>query len=475
MVAAALAANGAKGSAEGVGALARIRDHLAAQGVNALVNMIVEMAERDPAFFQRLDLATTAQTADDKTIEARLRKALDQATRTGDFIDYGEASGWAAGVEGALDAIDSLSIGEHARVAIALAARAVDRINQAIEHIDDSDGHCGELLRRARAIHLAACRTAKPDPVELARDLFAREMADEYGAFDGVAIEYADVLAEAGLAEYRRLATAGWEKLPARSGAARMRGNSQDNYRQLRDILDFFAEREGDIDARIALRAKDLSSPWDYLQLGEFSLANGREEEALRRAEEGLWVFEDGRPDERLVLFVVRLLLKAGRKEDARDRLRKSFEQAPSFELYTAIRKLGGAAAREGAIKLLRARIGGEPDPQRRHLVDLLIRVLVLEKLFDAAWTAAREHGASLNTREYLARASEASHPGHALEAYAERVDQLASLGGNQSYKEAAAFIRRMKALRSPAEHAAFIAALKSRFARRRNFVKLLG
>ena len=199
MVAAALAANGAKGSAEGVGALARIRDHLAAQGVNALVNMIVEMAERDPAFFQRLDLATTAQTADDKTIEARLRKALDQATRTGDFIDYREASGWAAGVEGALDAIDSLSSGEHARVAIALAARAVDRINQAIEHIDDSDGHCGELLRRARAIHLAACRTAKPDPVELARDLFAREMADEYGAFDGGAIEYADVLAEAGL------------------------------------------------------------------------------------------------------------------------------------------------------------------------------------------------------------------------------------------------------------------------------------
>jgi hypothetical protein len=475
MVATALAANGGKGAAEGMGALARIRDHLAAQGVDALVNMIVEIAERDPALFQRLDLATATVATDKKTIEARLRKALDHATRTGDFIDYRAAAGWAAGVAGALDALDSLARGEHAGVAIALAERAVDRIAQAIEHIDDSDGHCGGLLRRARAIHLAACRATRPDPVKLARDLFARELADEYGAFDRAAIEYADVLTEVGLAEYRRLATAAWEKLPARAGAVRTRDGFQHGYRRLRDILDFFAEREGDIDARIALRAKDLSSPWDYLQLGEFCLANGRAKEALRRAEEGLWVFEDERPDERLVFFAVKLLLKAGRKEDARERLQRSFERAPSLELYAAIRRTGGTAAREGAIKLLKARIGGEPDAQRRHLVDLLIRVLVLEMSFDAAWSAAHEHGASLNTREYLARASEASHPGHALEAYAERVDQLAGLGGNRNYEAATALIRRMKDLRSPAEQAAYVAALKSRFARRRNFIGILG
>jgi hypothetical protein len=57
----------------------------------------------------------------------------------------------------------------------------------------------------------------RPDPLRLARDLFAREMEDDYGAFDGALALYADVLGEAGQTEYRRLAAEAWEKLtPAR-------------------------------------------------------------------------------------------------------------------------------------------------------------------------------------------------------------------------------------------------------------------
>ena len=53
MVATALAANEADGDAEaeGAGVLSRIRDHLKGKGVDALVEMIVDLAERDPACF----------------------------------------------------------------------------------------------------------------------------------------------------------------------------------------------------------------------------------------------------------------------------------------------------------------------------------------------------------------------------------------------------------------------------------------
>jgi hypothetical protein len=54
---------------------------------------------------------------------------------------------------------------------LSLAEHAIDRIEQAIESMDDSDGYCAALLEQARDIHLAACRTASPDPVTLARDL----------------------------------------------------------------------------------------------------------------------------------------------------------------------------------------------------------------------------------------------------------------------------------------------------------------
>jgi hypothetical protein len=110
---------------------------------------------------------------------------IDSATRTRDFVDYHEAGGWAAEVDTVLDSIAGLASGARAGLAIELAERAVDRIAEAIEQIDDSDGHCTTLLARSCDIHLAAVREVRPEPIRLARDLFAREMADEYGTFGG--------------------------------------------------------------------------------------------------------------------------------------------------------------------------------------------------------------------------------------------------------------------------------------------------
>ena len=104
MVAAALTANaaGADGETDGVGALSRIRDHLKTKSVDELVAMIVELAEHDLVLFRKLEIAAAALHEDDKKLEARLRKAIDRATRTRDFIDYHAAAGWAAEVDAAL-------------------------------------------------------------------------------------------------------------------------------------------------------------------------------------------------------------------------------------------------------------------------------------------------------------------------------------------------------------------------------------
>ena len=476
MVATALAANAAGGGAETEGAdpLSRVRDHLRAKSVDALVQIIVELAERDPALFHKLSIAATVEYADDKTLEAQLRKAIDGATRVRDFVDYRHAAGWAADVGAALDMLAGLASGKRAALVLASADRAMDRIERAIGSIDDSDGHCGALLDRARDIHIAAARAAQPEPVRFARDLFAREMKDEYGTPAAIGSLYADVLGERGLAEYRRLALEAWEKLPAPKGKARAGDDFSDGRYRLTRILDFFAERDGDIDARIALRAKTLSSPWSYLQLAEFCAAQGRQAEALRRAEEGLWVFEDEKPDERLVLFVAALLSKAGRREDAAAHLWRAFEKAPSLELYAQLRKLGGKTEYGRAAKILESPAGDEAR-KVRYSADLLVDIQIREKMFDAAWATVRRGGVSMSVREELARKSESVRPREAIETYALCVEQLAGAGGNPAYARAAALIARMATLRDAAEQAAYVAALKARFERKRNFVKLLG
>jgi hypothetical protein len=475
MVATALAANAAGdgGEAEGAGALSRIRDHLKAKGIDALVDMIVGWAEQDPELFHRLDMASAVVDADAKTLEARLRKAIDRATRAELHADDREAPHWRSGVESALEAVADLVARRHADIALRLVERAMDRIEAAFETIGDTGGELQALIERASEIHFDAVRTVRPAPVALARDLFRRETeGSNCDAFADAAARYADVLGEEGLAEYRRLAAAAWDKLPSRSGPVRAAGDATGGYWPLRRILDMFAEQDGDLDRRIALRSKDLSSQWDYLELAEFLLSHGREEEALRRAEEGLWLFEDNRPDERLLFFAIKLLCKARRKADAEAHLWRAFEKAPSFEIYKQLVKLGGQAAGERAMTFLEA---GLVDKRRPHWLDgaLLMHILMHEKKFSAAWAAVRKHGASMHTKMELARAAEAQHPREALEVYAAQVEQLANAGSD--YAEAAQLVARMAKLQSAAEQERFVADLKTRYARRRSFMKLLG
>jgi hypothetical protein len=106
---------------------------------------------------------------------------------------------------------------------------------------------------------------------------------------------------------------------------------------------------------------------------------------------------------------------------------------------------------------------------------DLLIRIWMHEKMFDAAWAAVRKHGTSITLKEELAEASETTHPREALEVYAARVDQLVGTGSASAYAEAVKLVGRMAALRSKGEQTAYVLALKVRFGRRRNFMKLLG
>src|SRR5207245_1393572 len=75
--------------------------------------------------------------------------------------------------------------------------------------------------------------------------------------------------------------------------------------------------------------------------------------------------------------------LKAGRKSEAEAQLWRAFEKALSVELYARLRELGGEAAHERAIAFLEARLAEETRTPWHNPADLLIRVLMHEKMFD--------------------------------------------------------------------------------------------
>src|SRR6266404_1689570 len=221
LVATALAANGL-----GPGALeqassrfAKIREYLRAKGVEGLVEMVVGLAERDPSLLKELELSTAVAGADDTTLLAQFKKAITDTTRTQGYVEYRKVRGWVQGVESVLGRIADLIESGRAGLVLRLLDHFFARMDQALENIDDSDGGGAQVYAKARDIHLAACRQAKPDPIALARALFAREVDSEWEFFHGASEAYEDVLGEAGLAEYRRLASEAWQEMrPRRTG-----------------------------------------------------------------------------------------------------------------------------------------------------------------------------------------------------------------------------------------------------------------
>jgi len=435
---------------------AKIREHLRAKGIEGLVEMVVGLAERDPSLLKELELSTAASTADDKTLFAQFKKAVTEATRTHSFVEYRKVRGWVQGIESVLDRIAGLVESGRAALGLQLLDHFFARMDKALEDIDDSDGGGGRVYAKACVIHLAACRQAKPDPVSLARALFAREVDSDLEFFHGASEAYEDVLGDAGLAEYRRLAHEAWKAIKPLRATKRQVQDDQFSVRYaLRAILESFAEREGDVDGVIAIRARDLSTAYDYLSIAQLCLDHARETEALKWAEEGLWQFEDN-PDERLILFAADLYGRIGRDPDAGKLLWRTFERRPGLQLYERLKsatidRRSADAVRDRALDWLRAQLGKPPGrwgPQGSSASELFVRLAMTEGLLTDAWTVVSGHGCSEGLRQELAEASENSHPAEALKVYESRVERMVSLGGQINYQSAYDLVGHMRRVR---------------------------
>lgn len=490
LVATALAANSLlPGALEQVSSrFARIREHLRAEGIERLVEMVVRLAERDPSLLKELELSAVSAAADDTPLLAQFKKAITDATRTHGYVEYSKMQSWVQGIDGLLDQVAGLVENGRARVVLQLLDHFFARMDDALENIGDSDGGGGEVYAKACEIHLAACSQAKPDPVALARDLFAREMDSQWEFFRGASAAYEDVLGGVGLAGYRRLASKAWQKIPPLRATGRKVEDDQFSARYvLGAILESLAEREGDVDGMIAIRTRDLSTAYRYLGIAQLCLDHSRESEALKWAEEGLWQFEDA-PDDRLIFLASDLYRRTGRDDDADKLLWRTFERRPSIELYERLKAVAGAdrmsadGVRDRALAWLRTQLGqpaGRSGMRWSSAAELIVRLAMAEGLFTDAWVIANGHGCSEELLQQLSEASEHSHPVEALKVYAHRVERKVVLGGQSNYEYACQTIGRMRLLREglgeAKQHAAYVVELRSRHKAKRNFMKLLG
>ncbi len=466
-----------------------VRTYLDGQDHGTLVEMILAEADRDDRLRERL-LLRTALAATAGAGAGQIRRAIDRAVRVGGFVDYGGAYDYARGIHDAIDLVEGLLRDGQPAAVIELSEHALRRVEQAIESVDDSDGEMGGLLERLQALHLAACRAGRPDPEELAARLFAWELGDEWDVFHGAAETYAGVLGAVGLAVYRRLAEEEWAKVPAlgpESGGGRP--YSSRRYR-VTSIMESLARAAGDVDELVAIKSRDLSVAYHFLEIAQVCRDAGRDDEALDWAERGVRAFPTA-TDSRLREFLADLYHRRSRHDEAMALIWAEFVERPSLERYQLLKSHADRieawpAWRTRALEAARASIVREQRtarPARNRWEgpadgSPLVRIHLWEGELESAWQEAGALGCSDALWYELAVKREPDHPADALPIYQREVDALLETKRTDGYEAAVKLLGRIRALMTrldrEADFVTYHASVLAAHGRKRNFMKLL-
>ena len=454
----------------------------------SLVELLVDHAHEDERLARRLLLLTARSRERAPGDMDSLRVLIDQAFAFHEFVPYREVWGYVQGIEETIDALDELLAEGHAREVIELTEYALTAVEHSLEHIDDSDGQMGDLAARLQELHLEACRRGAPDQVELAKRLFARELDGGWDIFDRAALTYADILGETGLAHYRELAHAHWATVPELAPGEDSRERYGARFRITR-IMESLAEQSGDLHDQIAVRKRDLASPYSFLQIAELCRSHNEYDMALEWAERGMAEFPDS-PDQRMRDFLVGEYRRRGRTEEAIEHTWAAFKSRPSLETYRDLaidsKALGEWDERRAAALTLLHAPETDPDAgtRRRSLRSgrdstELVRVLLWEDDPDAAWRAATEGGCTHNLWLQLADQRRAEHPEDTLTIYRRHVEQTIAGKDKRSYAEAVRLIAEtirplFTECGKPEDFESYLEEIRASHRPKRNLMKLM-
>lgn len=477
-----------KGQAPPAVTMDDVHAYLSGQDKKALVDMLVDHAMEDDRLRQRLFMKTATKGSKGLDL-ATYRRAIDEAVESGGFVDYRSAYHYASGIEEAIDSVEELLKEGHAAEVIELTEPALEAVEEAMGSVDDSDGYMGGILERLQDLHHKACKKAKPDSEALARRLFKWELRADYDTFYGATETYADVLGEKGLAVYQNLAEAEWAKVPA-LGPGRDDPEKYGKRFRITHIMETLARQMGDVEAVAAVKKRDLSSAYAYLQIAETYKNAGKHDLALEWAERGVNAFPE-RTDSRLREFLAEEYHRRKRHDEAMALIWAEFTESPGLEQYRNLKAHAERVGqwqpwREKALEYLRKHIAGAKNERqkdqwawyRKADHSELVRIFLWEKDVEAAWREAQEGGCSNDLWLELAAKREKEHPENALPIYQRQIEPTLDRKNNEVYRQAIGLLRKVRELMvrlgRKAEFTNYLDEVRAAHKPKRNFMKLL-
>ena len=257
-----------------------IHSHLMHLNKEELATMIIEQMYYDDTFRERLILKANSSTNAKKFNQGAFKRLVDRSLNVGEFIHYRDMWRYAQNIDQVVNELEEIVDNGYAREGIESAEYFIKETEEAIHHVDDSDGGMGSILAELQEIHHKACQIVKPNPEELAQRLFYMELNAKFDIFYGAAQTYEDVLGKKGIAVYRSLTEEAWEKLP------NLMPGDQDDWSSerfhLTSIMELLASKDNNIEKLVVVKSKNLSKAYSFLEIAKIYQESGKKDNALK-------------------------------------------------------------------------------------------------------------------------------------------------------------------------------------------------
>jgi uncharacterized Zn finger protein len=340
----------------------------------------------------------------------------------------------------------------------------------------------GDIRDRLVTLHHEACVQARPDQVALAERLFEWELHSDWEIFLGAAAQYADVLGEAGLAAYRRRAEEVWARTPALAAGADAHHSTSRFV--ITHIMETLAGLSQDVGALAAVKARDLSSPYRFLQIAEAHAAAGRHDDVLAWLEQGLAAYPEC-TDVRLLEMLAGEYQRRGRGQDAAALTWSLLERLPTLGSYQLLKAHAEPAGEWGerrgrALDSLRRSASAQVVPGWGRTADHseVVKALLWEGDADGAWEEARSGGCTPSIWMEVAALRSVDHPEDALPIYQQQVERAIDLRNRRAYEDAVVLLHVIGGLMHRIgwedEFQTYLAGVRAAHKQKRSFMKLL-
>jgi uncharacterized Zn finger protein len=403
--------------------------------------------------------------------EAR-RETIKRLIGSPRLMDYRRTSRYAQSLE-PLFGILAEAIRQDPVQAIDLALYASQRLVSVYANSDDSSGVLGDVVSRiGKCVVKAAKAHRQPNPA-IVKPLFALLEREDWNLI-GALGELSPALDDRGLSELQQMAQRRLDDLPIHKTST---GMSDYGRFAAQRLVEKVMESRGDLDGWLALRAGNLRSGYDYLQLAELCEHHRRRRQAIEWLERGIKAFPN---ETRLHEGLAGHYEREGFKEDALAIRRQAFERSPTAEHFLALRKAVPKKADWPALReTLYAALGQDKPDSHFSPTDMKVRFMLVDGEADRAHTLALKEGVSSDTWQKVFSGIEKSAPADAARIAKRLIDHAFESAYMSSYDAPVAWVKKMQALAKRDRDAAALyqsvmEQLRMKHARKTKLMKML-